>query len=347
MLCTYMRIAQIAPVIESVPPKKYGGTERVVSVLTEGLVARGHEVTLFASGDSTTSAKLSAVCDQALRQAGISDDRTRNGLSLMHIGHAYQHAHEFDIIHDHCGVFSMPTAQICATPVVQTMHGAFFNHNRALFRELNRPFTVTISQDQAKAADSLHSLGTIYNGLPLDSYPFSATQDGYLLYVGRITPLKGTHIAVRVAKAAGMPLVLAAKLEPKEEEFFAREVEPYLNDHIRWIGEVTESERNQLMSKAYAFMHPGLWREPFGLTLIEAMACGCPVIAFNRGSIPEIIEHGRSGFIVNSLNHMVRTLPDVKKLDRAYCRTYAIEHFGADRMVSEYEKLYQRILAGG
>lgn len=341
----HMKIAQIAPIVESVPPKKYGGTERVISVLTEELVRRGHDVTLFASGDSQTTATLSSVCPQALRQAGISEHRERNGMSLLHIGRAYERAADFDIVHDHCGVFSLPTANICKTPVVQTMHGAFYDHNKTLFQELSKPYLVTISHDQAKAAAHIHSLGTIYNGLPLHQYPTARTASDYLLYVGRITPLKGTHVAARIAHEMKLPLIIAAKLEPAEEEYFAREVEPYLSDTIQWIGEVTEAERNDLMNKARCFLHPGLWREPFGLTLIEAMACGCPVVAFDRGSIPEIIEHGKTGFIVHSMTQMKQAIERATSLDRVYCRDHALRTFSVRRMVDAYEALYKHILS--
>lgn len=340
-----LKIAQIAPLVESVPPQKYGGTERVISVLTEELVRRGHDVTLFASGDSVTSARLRSVYPRSLRSAGVTDDRQKNGLSFLNIGLAYEHADDFDIIHDHCGVFSLPTANVCSTPVVCTLHGAFFPHNKKLFQELSNPYFVPISDNQSQSVVNLHTLGTIYNGLPLEHYPFSLKRENFLLYVGRITALKGTHFAVQVAHRLKMPLILAAKLEPSEQAYFDTEVKPYLNDDIRWIGEVTEEERNQLMSKAHCFLHPGTWQEPFGLTLIEAMACGAPVIAFNKGSIPEIIEQGKTGFIVKNLADMVKAVKKVNTIDRSYCRNYALEHFSSQKMVDEYEKLYEKVLS--
>jgi glycosyltransferase involved in cell wall biosynthesis len=336
-----MRIAQIAPIVERVPPRKYGGTERVISALTEELVRRGHDVTLFASGDAVTGAKLVSVCPYSLRDAGIHDPRERNGWMLRHIGAAYARATEFDIIHDHCGVFSLPTAELSPVPVVQTMHGAFFHHNIHVFRELSKTNLVTISESQAKGIAGLNAVATIYNGLPMDHYPFSKSPGAYVLYVGRITPLKGTHIAVQVAEKMKIPMVLAAKLEPEHQKYFETEVRPHLSDTIRWVGEVNETQRNQLMKNALCFLHPGLWREPFGLTLIEAMACGCPVVALRRGAIPEIIEHYKTGFIANSIEEIPDYIRKSAQLDREYCRNSVLQRFSASTMVDQYELLYE------
>lgn len=340
-----MKIAQIAPIVERIPPRKYGGTERVISALTEELVRRGHDVTLFASGDSITGATLSSICPRSLREAGIIGEREKNGWTLRHIGAAYSRAKEFDIIHDHCGVFSLPTAELSPTPVVQTMHGAFFDHNIHVFQSLRKTHIVTISKDQGSGLDQMNMAGTIYNGLHMEHYPFSERPGNYLLYVGRITPQKGTHIAVQLAAELKMPLILAAKLEPDQQRYFDQDVAPYLSKNIQWIGEVNEAERNKLMSEAMCFLHPGLWREPFGLTLIEAMACGCPVVALRRGSIPEIIQDGKTGFIAESIEHMAALIPQTASLHRRYCRQYSLGTFSAKKMVDEYEKLYKLLTA--
>jgi glycosyltransferase involved in cell wall biosynthesis len=338
-----MKIAQIAPIIERVPPKKYGGTERVVYHLTEELVKLGHDVTLFASGDSMTSAKLVSVYPHALREAKLRDLYGFNVWTLFNIGEAYVRQKDFDIIHDHNGHISLPTANISTTPVVMTMHGPFTPENRHIYRTLNNPHLVTISNSQAVVPD-LNYAGTVYNGLELEHYPFSNTSEGYLLFVGRISMEKGVHNAIELAINLNMPLIIAAKLEDVDRSYYQAYVEPYLSESIRWIGEVDEVERNRLMSKATCMVHALTWREPFGLTLIEANACGCPVVAFRMGSIPEIVAHGKTGFVVDTLEEMIDAVLKIHEIDRAECRRYVLENFNAHRMAVGYEELYKKIL---
>lgn len=340
-----MKIAQIAPIAERVPPKKYGGTERMVSALTEELVRRGHEVTLFASGDSETSARLESVYPRALREAKIKDLYGSNDLAMLHIGMAYELGDEFDIIHDHMAPLSMPTANLAQTPVVVTMHGPFTAENRKVFELLRGPNIVTVSQSQLYPLPNINHAGTVHHGLPMEHYPFSAEHDGYLLYVGRISPEKGVHFAVDVAQVLDKRLMLAAKVEQGDMPYFRQYIEPRLSERIQWIGEVGEEERNALMSRAQAFLHPVVFREPFGLTLIEAMACGCPVIAFNRGSIPEIVKTGETGFVVEDVEGMIDAMHNIGSIDRAACRAHALSNFNAARMADGYEKVY-RELAG-
>lgn len=341
-----MRIAQLAPLAERVPPKKYGGTERVVYALTEELVKRGHDVTLFASGDSITSAKLEAVYPRALREARLKDIYGANTWTLLNIGMVYDRQHEFDIIHDHLVPLTLPTAHIAQTPVVGTMHMHFTSENRRLFQELKKPWIVTISESQMYPVPNLNHAGTVYNGLTMEHYPFSAEHDDYLLYVGRFSIEKGVHFAVQTALELDQRLILAAKLEKSSEPYFREYIEPYLSDRIQWVGEVDEEERNKLMSRAKAFLHPVIWREPFGLTLIEAMACGCPVIAFNRGSIPELVRTGVTGYVVQDTVAMVDAVDNIHAIDRAACRAHALENFTAARMADGYEAVYQKILSG-
>lgn len=342
-----MRIAQIAPIIERVPPKKYGGTERVVYALTEELVNKGHDVTLFASRDSITSARLVATTTKSARELHKGRYYETQVRTLAHVGYAYRMQSEFDIIHDHCGINSLPLAVNAKTPVVMTIHGAFNKKNMHIYKTLDNPFNphfVSVSRRQQDVLPNLNYAGTVYNGLNMESYPFSTKTDGYLLFVGRILKEKGVHNAIEAAKRLKLPLIIAAKLDPLNKGYFSKYIKPNLNGHIKWIGEVTENERNKLMSKAICLLHPVIWEEPFGLTLIEAMATGCPVVAFNKGSIPEIVRHKKSGYVVETVDEVVNAVRNIKKISREYCRDYALDNFNARKMTSSYEFLYTKIL---
>ena len=323
-----MKIAQIAPIIERVPPKKYGGTERVVYALTEELVKLGHNVTLFATGDSITSARLVSYAKKGLRELYKNDFYNRNIQILTHLGAAYALQDEFDIIHDHCGIHSVPFAVISHVPILMTLHGAFNKKTNPLYETLNNPFNpsfVSISQSQREGLPTLNYSGTVYNGLPMAHYPFSEKHDDYLLFVGRIAPEKGVHHAITVAKKVNKKLIIAVKLEEVNVSYFKEKIEPYLSDTIRWIGEIDEKTRNKIMSRAYCFLHPTTWNEPFGLTLIESMATGCPVIAIGKGSIPEIISHGKTGFVVNTPFEMAASVQKIDRIDRTMSRGDRLE----------------------
>ncbi len=339
-----MKIAQLAPIAERVPPKKYGGTERVVSALTEELVKRGHEVTLFASGDSITKAKLESVFPRGLREAHLKDVYGVNHWTLLNLGLAYELQDDFDIIHDHIGPVSMPTANVASTPVVVTMHGAFNADNRRLFQTLKNPNIVTISQSQMYPVPGINHAGTVYNGLEMKHYPFSEEHDGYLLFVGRISMEKGTHFAIEVAQQLDKRLIIAAKLEKTDQAYFREYVEPRLSERIQWVGEVDEEERNRLMSRALCLLHPVTWREPFGLVIIEAMACGAPVVGFNRGSIPELIKTGETGFVVEDLEGMIDAVINIETIERSRCRAHVLETFNVEKMADGYEAVYKKIL---
>lgn len=339
-----MRIAQVAPVIEKVPPAKYGGIERVVSELTEELVRRGHEVTLFASGDSKTAATLVAPYPTSLREAKFGDLFGSNPYTLLNIGSAYQRQYEFDIIHDHCEYRSIPTANLSQVPVLMTIHCNIDPPRKKLYETLSNPYYVSISKSQASLSPSIKWIGTVYNGLTMDDFTFSDIPDKYLLYVGRFSSNKAPHLAIKVAKMLNMPLILAAKLDNCDIPYFEKFIKPELSKTIRWIGEVNTQKRNKLMSKALCMLHTAVWNEPFGLTLIEAMACGCPVIAFHKGAIPEIIKDGKTGYIVSSLLQMVKAVQSIAVIKRDVCRSHAIANFGVQKMADEYERIYQMIL---
>lgn len=343
-----MKIAQIAPIIEKLPPKTYGGTERVVHSLTEELVKRGHDVTLFASGDSETSARLISITPEALRMNKDSDPYGPNALTAFNYGLAYSVQEQFDIIHDHTGNISLPTANIAKTPVVITMHCAFTKETQQLYNVLTNPYVVTISEEQYRMAPyNMRHAGTVYHGLDMKHYPFGKTDNGYLLYVGRISKEKGVHHAIEVAQALHLPLIIAAKLETAFKEdvaYFNEHIKPNLSNKIQFIGEVNELERNKLMSKALCFLHPVTWPEPFGLALIESMACGTPVVAFRQGSIPEVIEHNKTGYVVDTVPEMINAVKNIYKLKRENCRTYALFRFNVKNMTDGYETIYSKIL---
>lgn len=343
----YVKIAQVAPLIESVPPLKYGGTERVVSALTEALVQRGHDVTLFASGDSHTSAHLESVYPKGLRDVFPSDYSSRVLYTHLHLASAYSQQEQFDMIHDHTGTFGGSFAQISLTPVVLTLHGVIDDQVRTLFTRCTRPSLVTISDNQRKGAPDLPYEATVFNGLDFQSYPVAHRVGEYLIFVGRICEQKGLHLAIDVALKSKLPLIIAAKYEPEIEvnrAYFIRYIEPKLSRQIRFIGEVTQQKRNILTSGAIASLHTATWEEPFGLTLIEAMATGCPVIAFNNGSIPEIVKVGVSGMIVDSMDQMAEAIKNISTISRKKCASYARNAFNADHMAEEYERIYERLL---
>jgi glycosyltransferase involved in cell wall biosynthesis len=343
-----MKIAQIAPIVEKVPPEKYGGTERVVSALTEELVRRGHDVTLFASGDSKTSATLASVVPKALKNLKLEDPFGLNEHTLLHIGHAYQRQNEFDILHDHVTPTSVPTASIATTPTVLTMHRPFTDTEGTalLFENLKDLNLVTISNAQARMLKDKNSniIGTVYNGLQMKEYPFSSAHKGYLLFVGRLSARKGPHLAIKVAQNLGLPLILAAKLQKPDKPYFEKFIKPHLSKKIRWVGEVDEKKRNALMAKALCVLHPVTWPEPFGLTMIEAMACGAPVIGFNLGSIPEVIADGQTGFVVKTLSQMIQAVKKINQIDRNNCRAHVLKNFSVEKMVDQYEEIYRALL---
>jgi glycosyltransferase involved in cell wall biosynthesis len=344
-----MRIAQIAPIVERLPPKKYGGTERVIYHLTEELVKKGHEVTLFATGDTQTSARLVSVIPRSLREMPNEKDIYGfNVHSLLNMGLAYSMQDQFDVIHDHNAHMGLPTANIAQTPVVMTWHGPYDSDMTRYFSLLRKPHLVSISNSQARLAPTLDFMGTVYNGLPMEHYPFGAKSKGYLLFVGRIDPEKGVHHVMDAAIKLNKKLIIAAKLDDSVshlKRYYEEEVEPRLKEHpklLNWIGEVDETERNELMAGALCLLHAVTWPEPFGLTLIEAMACGAPVVAFALGSIPELVQDGVTGYVVQDVDEMVQAVRKLGRIDRAACRAHALKNFSARRMADGYEEVYRR-----
>lgn len=341
-----LRIAQVAPLIERVPPMKYGGTERVVSALTEGLVARGHEVTLFAAGDARTKATLVSGCPHPLREAGASQEQIEE-LTIANLGRAYLRQSDFDLIHDHLGFLSLPTAQLATAPVVVTLHGSWTPSNRELYHQFDRPHYVTISSAQAKGAEGrVRISATIHHGIDVAHYPFGPDAGDYLLFVGRLSPEKAPHLAIEVAHSLNLPLILAAKLDPADLGYMREQIEPKLDgDRVRWIGEVDETERNRLMAGALCLVNPIQWQEPFGLVMVEAMACGLPVVAFRgTGATDELVVDGTTGFLVKDVAEMVDAVRRIAAIDRNACRRHVERSFSVERMVEAYEQLYRSLV---
>lgn len=342
-----VKIAQVAPLIESVPPQAYGGTERMVHYLTEGLVARGHDVTLFASGDSQTTADHVAVVKQSLRLSKRPRDPTIwHMCQLMEV---LRRAHHFDIIHFHTDWFHFPVWRNVSTPQLTTLHGRLdIPDLRAVYDEFRDMAVVSISDSQRTPMPSAGWVETIYNGTPAGNYHFCDRPGDYLAFLGRITPEKGPEQAIEIAKRLGMPLKMAAKIDPIDREYFAARIEPLLDDPlIDFLGEVDERGKDTLLGGARALLFPIDWPEPFGLVMTEAMACGTPVIAMRRGSVPEIMIDGVTGFIVNSIDEAVAAVQKIGTIDRANCRQHFEQNFTVGRMVDSYVETYKRLIKSG
>ncbi len=342
-----MRIAQVAPVAESVPPKLYGGTERVVSYLTEELVRQGHDVTLFASGDSVTKARLVPACPQSLRlDPGCVDTIPHYLVMLEKVFR--EAAARFDIIHFHIDYLHFPWTRREGFPNVTTLHGRLNVPDLIpLYKEYGPMPMVSISDAQRGPLPWLNWQGTVYHGLPKDLYSFKPDDGKYLAFLGRISPEKRVDRAIEIAKRLGMPLKIAAKVDKVDREYFQESIKPLIdNSHsfVEYIGEIGEREKDEFLGNAYALLFPIDWPEPFGLVMIEAMACGTPVVAFRRGSVPEIIKDGVTGFVVDDVDTAVKAVERIPSLSRKVCRQYFDEHFTASRMALDYLAVYRRAI---
>jgi glycosyltransferase involved in cell wall biosynthesis len=345
-----MRIALLAPVALPVPPAGYGGTELVVSLLADGLVARGHDVTLFASGDSCTSARLRACYPRHLEALGVTDRLAYRPYEVSHVAWAFAQSGEFDLIHDHTKDLGTLFSRFCPTPVVTTIHNDFTPERRSAYGAFPEHPYVAISHAHAARMPELNYAGVVYNGLDLADTAFRADKDDYLLFLGRLDEVKGAHTAARVAQALDMPLVMAGRVAPKDHAFYTREVEPYLDGvKRRYVGEVTGRPKWDLYAGARALLFPIAWAEPFGLVMIEAMAAGTPVVATRMGSVGEVVEDGVTGCLVEppgDLESFVAATRAALTLSPAACRTRVERHFSAEKMVDDYVRVYERVLAG-
>jgi glycosyltransferase involved in cell wall biosynthesis len=339
-----MNIAQVAPLYESVPPQSYGGTERVVSYLTEELVRQGHQVTLFASGDSITRARLVAPCHQALRLNPMCVDPL--AYHIMMLEQVFATGADFDIVHFHIDYLHFPLASRQATPTLTTLHGRLDIPDLVpLYQVYPDMPVISVSQSQREPLSWLNWQGTVYHGLPEELYDFHEEPGAYLAFLGRIAPEKRVDRAIRIATQANMPLKIAAKIDQVDHAYFETVIKPLL-DHplVDYIGEIGDNEKNDFLGQAYALLFPIDWPEPFGLVMIESLACGTPVIAYHRGSVPEIIENGVTGWIVKSLDDALAAVQQVSTLSRRYCRQIFEERFLVSRMAKDYVDLYQTLL---
>ena len=343
-----MRIAHVAPLYERVPPRFYGGTERVVSHLVEEQVRRGWDVTLFASGDSRTSGSLVSAVPRALRlDTGGSDQLAPHVVELSQV---FDRAGDFDLIHCHVDYLGFPFSRLVATPTVHTLHGRLdLPHTRAVLGHFDDVPLVSISDAQRCPVQDIAVTwaGTVHHGLPLDAYPVGTGCGGYLAFLGRISPEKRPDLAIRAARRAGMPLRMAAKVDPVDRTYFEQEIEPLLADPlVEYLGEIGDAEKPAFLGEAAALLFPIDWPEPFGLVMIEALACGTPVIARRCGSVPEIITPGHSGFIADTLDDLALAVRRLDRIDRAACRREAEARFSVGRMADGYEAIYERLEAG-
>jgi glycosyltransferase involved in cell wall biosynthesis len=338
-----MKIAQVAPLYERVPPQNYGGTERVVSYLTEELVSRGHEVTLFASGDSVTAARLVAPCAHSLRQNRECIDPL--AYHLLQLEQVFQRAETFDVVHFHNDYIHFPFSRRRKIRQVTTLHGRLDIPDLVpLYREFQDMPVVSISSSQRAPLPWINWMATVYHGLPLNHYDFYDSPGNYLVFVGRISPEKRVDRAIEIAKLANMPLKIAAKISEVDRKYVETKIRPML-DHplVEFIGEVGDVEKGSLLGNAYALLFPIDWAEPFGLVMIESLACGTPVIAYGYGSVPEIISDGSTGFIVDSVESSVRALEKIQNLDRRFCRAVFERRFSAPRMTADYLRVYEKV----
>jgi glycosyltransferase involved in cell wall biosynthesis len=339
-----MRIAHVAPLTESVPPQGYGGTERVVSYLTEALVALGHEVTLYASGDSQTSAMLRPCCQRALRHDAECGDPDMIHQRMMR--RVLREADEYDIIHFHSGWFELPLFERLSHKCLTTLHGRLnIPEVQARLRKHARFPLVSISDSQRQPVPDGNWLGTIYHGLPPELVPAPAAERPYLAFLGRISPEKRPDLAIEIAHRAGMPLKIAAKVDPVDRAYFESVVRPLLAlPGMEYVGELGEHEKMDFLARARALLFPIDWPEPFGLVMIEAMAAGTPVIAFERGSVPEVIDDGVTGRIVHTTDEAVAALARLEEFDSRRIFEVFDRRFSALRMASDYVALYRRFL---
>jgi glycosyltransferase involved in cell wall biosynthesis len=338
-----LRIAQIAPLYESVPPKLYGGTERVVAYLTDELVNQGHQVTLFASGDSTTKGKLIPICEDALRLYNHIDSLAYHILQLQEV---FERVEDFDMLHFHTDYLHFPFTYNRNLTTITTLHGRLDIEDLVpIYKKFRRIPVVSISNAQRRPLPNANWMGTVYHGLPADLYKQGEGEGGYVVFLGRISPEKRVDRAIEIARQAGVKIKIAAKIDRADEAYYDKEMKPlFAQRHVEFLGEIGEKEKGELLQNAIALLFPIDWEEPFGMVTIEALACGTPVIAFNRGSVPEIITNGKTGYIVETIDEAVAALQRIHEISRGECRQSFENRFSATIMAKNYLRLYERLV---
>ena len=334
-----LRLAMLAPISWRVPPRHYGPWERVVSLLTEGLVGRGVAVTLFATADSITRARLVGTCPRPYSEDGGLEPKV---WECLHIAEVFERADEFDLIHNHFDFLPLSYSGLVETPLVTTIHGFSSPRILPVFEKYNKR-TYYVSISDADRSPHLDYVATVHHGIPLDEFTLRRDSDGYLVFFGRIHPEKGTADAIEVARRAGRPLVIAGIIQ--DQNYFDREVAPHVDgDRVRYLGPVGSDKRSEVLGGADALLHLIHFDEPFGLSMIEAMACGVPVIAIGRGSVPEIVVNGETGFVVSDRDAAAAAVERIDTVDRAAVRKHVEAHFSVDRMTDAYLRVYQEVL---
>lgn len=340
-----MKVALLSPIHWRTPPRKYGSWEQVVSNVAEGLVGRGVDVTIFATGDSLTSGKLAWVCPRPLMEDKSLEYKV---YEYLHTAYVFERAGEFDLIHNHYNCYPLTFSRLVKTPILTTIEGLCSSSpgEVEVYRRYNDTYYVSISDADRKAAPDLNYVATIYHGVKIEDFDFSEKPGDYLIYLGRISPQKGVHLAIEVAKRVGMRLLLAGLLDSPDRGYFDCEVKPYLDGrNVEYLGEIRNEEKGSLLKGAYAFLHMVEYPEGFGIPLVEAMACGTPVIARNRGSIPEVVDHGRTGFVINEIEEAEEAVRKIPNISRRDCRSLVEKKFSQKVMVENYLKVYETILA--
>lgn len=339
-----MRVALLSPIHWRTPPRKYGSWELVTSNLAEGLVANGVDVTLFATGDSITRGQLAWVCPRPLMEDGSLEYKP---YEYLHTASVFERAPEFDLIHNHYNAYPLTYSRLVHTPVVSTIYGLCSSSAGEIdiYRRYNQAYYVSISQADRRAAPDLNYVANVYPGIAIERFEFVDTPGDYLVYLGRISPQKGVDLAIQLAKRVGMKILLAGLLDPTDTSYFEAKVRSHLDGKfVHYLGEIGDRAKAELLGGAYAFVHMVEYPEGFGIPLVESMACGTPVIARNRGSISEVVAHGRTGFIVETLEEAEEAFRKIGSISRKTCRSWVEEHFTQQLMVEQYLRVYHMIL---
>jgi len=346
-----LKIAQIAPLWTKVPPEKYGGIELIVYLLTEELIKRGHKLTLFASEDSKTSGKLVSVYGKHLfaQKVAMTDQKP----NLLNISEAIRRSGEFDILHSHLDVYDQFFVPFSKSPVVSTLHNTIEGNKKnitrfPIFNHYKHHNFISLSYSQrVQAPKGMNFVGNVYNGIQIENFSYNASPKDHFIWVGRFSPIKGAHEAIKAAKKAGVKLKLASGKchTPIEERYFETKVKPYVDGkQIDFVGEISRKEKSDFFGSAKGLLNPILWPEPFGLVMAESMACGTPVIAFDNGAAPEVVKDKKTGFIVKNIEQMIKAIGKIEKIKRADCRKRAEENFTVEKMVDNYEKIYYKMV---